>query len=587
MDSLFSFDFNFDGFAQIAVLFAMGTLMAYLFHRLALPTVLAFIVTGIVLGPSGLSWIHHDQIEMLSHIGIIFLLFLVGLELSVTKIRQLKFQAPLAGVLQLLFANVLLCLVLKYVVGLPWQLSFLFAGLLSLSSTAVVLRTLEESRDLDSIHGRVILGILIVQDLAIIPMMTLLPTIVQPFSGNVAMELLSAVGKAFLFAVVAVWLSLQLLPKILDRLAASNRKDIFLLTVVSLVLCVSGLADWLGLSQEAGALIAGISLSSSMFAHQVFADSRAYRDVFVMLFFVSMGLWVDVAFVTSHWLPLLGCVLGLFTLKGLATYAAIQLSGFHPKNALWGGLALFQVGEFSFVLLSSVVLLVAKNPLWQPIMLEWEPLLRNTIVLTMFVTPLMMRGIPQVLQWLFHREGTAPDDPKNMDVCATSAPRVLVAGFGPIAQNLVTALIEQDVPYLVIEMNNQTIRRLEALNQPCLFGDVSQAAILKKAGIDCAEVLVITFPDLMVAELAIRQAKTLNPEVKVIVRCRFGTDITHFYALGADRVVYEEFETSLKMTCDLMRLLDTPECDVEVVETRFRQRESESPVLDAMSPSPG
>lgn len=352
-------------FEGIILLFGLGTLIAYIFQRLKLPTVLGFILTGVLLGPQAFNVIKEEHIEGLAHMGIIFLLFMVGLELSIAKIRQLRFQAPVAGVLQLALTTVFLTLIFKFSLGFPFQLAFLISSILSLSSTAIVLKSLEDTREIDTVHGRLILGILIIQDLSIIPLMTLVPTFTQQWNANVIGSVALVLFKALLFTAIAAFVSLKLIPKLLDRLASANRKDIFILAVASICLGMAEVTNRLGLSYEAGAFIAGLALSGSVFCRQIIADIHSFREVFVAFFFVSMGLLFDLHFLQTHTTQVVVTMLCLFGVKAAGAYLAIALARLPLKTALWGAFSLFQVGEFSFILLDRTRDVVTAIPAWK------------------------------------------------------------------------------------------------------------------------------------------------------------------------------------------------------------------------------
>ncbi|MEB3287093.1 MAG: cation:proton antiporter [Vampirovibrionales bacterium] len=564
---------------NLGVLFASGALSAFVFHKIKLPSVLGFILAGALLGPSVLNWVKESDLGLLSELGIIFLLFLVGLELSISKIKRLKFQAPLSGILQLTFSGAILTTLLSWGMGLPLQLAFLFGSILALSSTAIVLRQLEEHRELESLHGRVILAILIVQDMAIVPLMTLVSALSKPLGTSASvMEVILPtaldIGKALLIAIAATLVSLKLLPRILDYLAKANQKEILLLSAITIALGAAWTTNALGISYEAGALIAGISLSGSLFAHQVFADSRAYRDVFVMIFFISMGLWVDVDYIASHWLLVIVTTLSLSTVKALSAYAAIRLSGFHRRSAIWGGLALFQAGEFSFVALTQLMASADAVPQWSPYIEVWAPLIRNTIVITMFITPLMLKATPWITNTI---SGALREKPKAAAASKGSEenepPAVLIAGFGPVAKQLTRALKHMDLGYCVIEMNANTVKTLQKMGEPCLYGDAAHTDILMAAGIEQAQFFVITFPDIEAAAAAIRQAKVINPEIIILVRARYEMDISRLSCLGAEYVVCEEFETSIDFADTLMRIKEVPEEEIRQLINALSDKE--------------
>jgi CPA2 family monovalent cation:H+ antiporter-2 len=561
----------------IVLIFSIGAILAYLLQRFHLPTFLAFILTGIILGPNALDVVKPNEIQALAQIGIIFLLFIVGLDLSVDKLRQLRYQAPLAGVLQLTFTTLLLTAALKLFTPLPWQLCFMLGSILSLSSTAIVLKSLEDHREIDSDHGRVILGVLIIQDLSIIPLMALVPYLSQPVNGELSTTLGWVLLKSLVFGAVAVAISLRVVPVFLDKLASSNRKEIFTLALVCIGLGMSLLTHALGLSYEAGAFVAGLALSRSLFCQQIIADSKTFRDVFITLFFVSMGLLFDVTFLTSHFLLVIGVTAGLVLLKALAAFAAVRVLRFSQRTAVWAGFSLFQVGEFSFVLLGRTLESVSQIPAWHDLMAFWSPILIDAIIISMFMTPIVLRACHRMTTPYFQtwsRELASREPDPNDRRYEDSARQVIIAGYGPTARNLASALQSIGIPFSVVEMNTRTLRKLQAKGIRCVYGDVSRPEVLEEAGIHEAGILAITFPDIRTGEAAVQHAKQLNPKIHCLVRSRYRVDVDRLYKIGTDNVIYEEFETAVSFIFNIMRQLDFPMLETDRVISMVRDSEN-------------
>lgn len=559
----------------MALIFFIGAVLAYVLQRFHLPTFLAFILTGMILGPSALNLVQSHEIQTLAQVGIIFLLFIVGLDLSVDKLRQLRYHAPLAGLLQLGLTAIALTLALRFLGGLPWQLAFLLGSILSLSSTAIVLKSLEDHREIDTDHGRLILGVLIIQDLSIIPLMALVPSLTKPFTSAVGAELAWIVGKALVFGAIAVVVSLKLVPAFLDRLASSNKKEVFTLALVCIGLGMAVITHTLGLSYEAGAFVAGLSLSRSLFCKQVIADSKAFRDVFITLFFVSMGLLFDLSFLVRHLGLVALATMTLITIKALAAYGSVRILRFPHRSALWAGLSLFQVGEFSFVLLGRTLEAVGKVHDWQQLLGFWNPILVDAIIISMFLTPLVMRGLHQITAPYLRANlkrisGAQERSPNEPDLCE----HVIIAGYGPTARNLTLALRDKGIPYTVVEMNSRTIRKLKSQGIACLYGDISRSEILEEAGIAESGILAITFSDIRTAEATVQLARQMNPRVYCMVRSRYRVDVDRLHRVGVDKVVYEEFETSVSFIFNIMNQLRYPITETDRLISKVRDHEN-------------
>jgi CPA2 family monovalent cation:H+ antiporter-2 len=560
--------------AVTVLMFALGAILSFILQRFHLPSFLAFILTGILLGSSGLNLIQEQQIRPLAQVGIIFLLFIVGLELSIDKLKQLRYRAPLAGMLQIIITAILLMLALHYWAWLPWQLAFLVGSILALSSTAIVLKSLEDYREMDTDHGRLILGILIIQDLSIILLMALVPTLVQPVTADMFVSLSWLLLKTVLFGAIAVGISLTLVPVFLDRLASTNRKELFTMALVCIGLGMALFTHTLGLSYEAGAFIAGLALSRSVFCRQVIADSKAFRDVFITLFFVSMGLLFNVKTVLDN-LPLVLITTALLVfIKALAAYGSVRLLRFPHKTALWTGVSLFQVGEFSFVLMGRTLDTVSEVPVWKDVLTLWNPVLIDAIIISMFMTPLVLRYFHKVMSPSRKASKKIEGHTSEIDELFEMPNRVVIAGYGPTARNLSAALEEKEVPYTIIEMNLKTVRKLQAKGLSCIYGDVSRPEILEAAGIKQAGVLAITFPDIRTAEAAVQTAKQLNSRIHTMVRSRYRVDVDRLYKLGVDNVVYEEFETSVSFVFNIMKYLDYPILETDRLISKIRETEN-------------
>jgi monovalent cation:H+ antiporter-2, CPA2 family len=564
---------------HLAMLLSISTAVSFLFRWLKLPTVLGYLVTGVVLGPQALGLISDpDLTHQLAHIGILFLLFITGLELSASHLMQLKWIAPLAGAFQMILTTLLLTGA-TYLLGLPLQLAFLVGLILSLSSTALVLQSLEDLDELDTPHGRIILGILVIQDLSTIVLMTLIPTLTKPLGE----DWLSVLGVVSLRASVALVLagavSFWLVPKFLDQLAAARSREVFILAVASIGIGMSVFTGVMGLSYEAGAFLAGLALSSSIYSDQAIADSRPFREVFATVFFVSVGLMLDIHYFASH-LGLILLTTSLFVmLKGLAIYLAVKGVRQTRKIRLWSALSLFQIGELSFVLLTRALEQSKAAPGWQLILEKWSPLLINTIVLSMFLTPLVIAAIPKLLYRFkvgpsTERQLTEMGDKEaeNKDL-ESNHPEVVIAGFGPIAQGIVNALQTQGVPFCVIELNVKTVKKLQANHIPVVYGDVTHPDILRSAGIEHAKMFCLTFPDFQATELTLKQVKMMNPEVFCLVRARYRSQADRLREHGADQVIYEEFELTESFLYGTFHHLGLPLPLVENIVKQHRQEQ--------------
>lgn len=565
----------------LVVLLGVATAFAYVLQWFRLPSVLGFILCGILIGPGAFRLIEDSQtIHAVAQIGILFLLFIIGMELPISQLRELKRQAPLAGFLQLSLSAILITAFFS-LTGMPLQLAFLLGSILSLSSTAIVLKNMEDIGEMDTVHGRLILGILIIQDLSTVPLMTLVPTLSSPFEKEFLVPILLVSVKAFLFLALAAVVSLKLLPALLDKLASTNSREIFILSVGTISLGMAFITGFSGLSYEAGAFIAGFSLSGSTYSRQAVADSRPFRDIFAALFFVSVGLMVDIHFLFNHWVMVLLVTALLVAIKFVATYISILVTGFPRKTALWISLSLFQVGEFSFILLGRLVEHTSQVVAWEETMVFWNPLLVNSIILSMFVTPIVIRNIPMFLYRISLGRRALQKKNESLEKAVPLPPqslpledRVIIAGYGPITQMLVNCLDIHQLPYLIVEMNLNTIKFLRRQKINCLYGDITHPDILEAVNIKTAKILAITVPETRTAEVTLQHANQLNPNLYCIVRTRYRSHVDRLYALGADEVIYEELESSIGFLFNIFHFMGYPVETIEPMITRLRESEA-------------
>ncbi len=535
---------------SVTLILLVAGVVGALFNFIRLPGVLAFILCGILLGPGGFGIVSDTEtIHAIAELGIIFLLFVLGAELSLPRIKEMRVHSLWAGVLQMSISIIAFSLCL-HLFGISTRAAIFIAGALALSSTAIVLKMLSDEGEMETAHGRIAMGILIVQDLSLVPLMTFMPLLTgQGVEGSLLESLAWVLLKSTLFLGTIVFLSWRIVPWTIDKIAAGSSKEIFSVFVVAFGLVIALLAEQVGLSYAVGAFVAGLSLSQSITSRQIVAESLPFRDIFSTVFFVSVGMLLDVGFLLSHLPMTMLFTAMIITVKLVTTALAIYLLRFPFKTILWSALSLFQVGEFSFILLQTGL----NTGTISPLILN---AVTSSIVITMLMTPLAIRAVPRIQKWLerqqniMHKiEQAFPHErirPLNDEV--------VIAGYGPIARNLVQVLQAHEVGFRIIEMNIQTVKQLQQEGIHCVFGDASNAEVLAHANIHQAKVFAVTIPDIRSAELAIQNARRMNPNLYCIVRSRYQHHLQSLFTFGADEVVYEEFETSMSFIYSILDL---------------------------------
>ncbi|MGV3719887.1 MAG: cation:proton antiporter [Actinomycetota bacterium] len=552
-------------------------------RALRLPLLVGYILAGIAVGPNTPGLIANaEAVHAVAKLGVALLMFAVGVQFHLEHMLAVRRIALVGGGIQILGTILLGALV---GMALGWGLyGGVFLGCaLSLSSTAVMMRVLEERGELGTNHATAMLGILVVQDLSLILMVTLLPSLAS-FSTE-GSQALTALGISLLRAGVAVSLTLFLafkgVPALLERVARTGSQELFLLVVVSICLVAAYLAQLAGLSLEIGAFLAGLVISESDYAQEVFSQIRPLRDVFASLFFVSVGMLLVPAFVVSHALTVLIVVAVIIIGKSVLTAVAVHALGSHGRTAILAGLGLAQIGEFSFVLssigtdrgligeeVSGVILAAALI----------------TILLTPFVygaaEPLYARLNRQrrISQALNRHPGAESHVLSDHD----TQPRVIILGCGRVGKHVSQALTAKGVEHAVVDYDANVIARLRSVGIPVVYGDASSEVVVAKAMRSSVELAVVALPESSMTPLVVRTVKRLRPDLPVIARVHRGVNIPRVRAAGADFVIHAEFEaSSIIIRHGLERLgCTTPEIEeylTEIRRFRYRQDPTEAP----------
>ncbi len=534
---------------DIVIILSISIPIIFLFKKLKLPSIVGFLIAGIIIGPHGFKFIDEvEQIEIMAEIGVILLLFTIGLEISVKKLLQMKKLLIYGGGLQL-GITILFVSIFMIAINLPVNESIFIGMLVGVSSTAIVLKLLSDKDEIESPHGKIAVGILIFQDLAIVPMILLLPLlggIGEELSlFNIVYQLLFAFGIAAVIIIVARFL----MPKILYQLAKMRIREVFTVGVILLLLGTAYLTASVGLSFAMGAFIAGLVISESDFSHEIFAQIIPFKDAFNSIFFVSIGLLLDMGFVFVFPGYIALAFFGVMILKGSIIYGIIRVLKYPVRIALISALSLVQIGEFSFVLSQ-----VGRN--FNLIGDNFYNGFLAISIFTMLATPLIFDYAPVFINNFITRS----DDKNYYDVKKKMSIKnhVIIIGFGSNGRNLARVLKETGIPYNVIELNPETVRKCSEKGENIIYGDSTRKDILYHAGIENANVIVFAISDPHSTKISLKIAKSINPDIFSIVRTRYTTEIDELIELGADIVIPEEFETSLQIFSNVLKRYHIP-----------------------------
>ncbi|HEY6507779.1 MAG TPA: cation:proton antiporter [Vicinamibacterales bacterium] len=552
-------------FAIIVVAGFVGGIVA---RTLGLPLLVGYVAAGVVVGPntSGPTVGNAHEIELLAELGVALLLFAIGLELSVRDLATVRRLAIIGGPLQILLTAALGTVVIHQLAGTPWTEAIWFGAMASLSSTMVVLKMLSADGTTATVASRVMIGMLVVQDLVVVPMLIALPRVSSGagLGGDVAWALLVAA----IFVAVMILVGTRLLPAILRRVLVWGSRELFLVAVVAAGVGVGYVTYRLGLSFALGAFVAGLVLSESDLSHQALSDVVPLRDVFALLFFVSVGMLLDPAYMMSH-AGLVAALVATVTIgKALICGGVARAFGYIYQAPFLVGLGLSQVGEFSFVLARSGLSggFLSKDT---------YDLALTTTVLSMAVSPLVFRLAAPIGRRLGHMGpvGAAPAgaDAGVRGVMGHEKAHVVVAGYGRTGRAVASALQAAGVQAVVLDINNQAVAAAEAAGHRGVWGDSSSEEVLHAAGVGHALVFVVAVPDWNAARVAIERARRINPELFIVARATAARHLEALAALGVNAAVQPEFEGGVEMTRQALRRLERSELEIEQLTEAARR----------------
>jgi CPA2 family monovalent cation:H+ antiporter-2 len=552
---------------DLLVLFGFGTLIAVLLQRARQSTIVAYLLTGILVGPSGLGLItNRDAIELMAEIGVVLLLFTIGIEFSLGKLARLRQVVLGAGGRQVAL-TISATLAVAMTMGLGWRQGLFWGFLVAASSTAIVLKLLFERQELESPHGRAILGILLFQDLCVVPMMAVTPALASS-SGGVALRILLALVEAVLVVGLILLGARYFFPPLWDRIVLLRNKEIFLIATIFFSLGTAWVSSLFGLSLAIGAFLAGLALSESDYAHQILSEILPFRDSFSSLFFISVGMLLELGYAVQNLVLVLSLAAGILTVKTLAATGAVLLLGFPGRVALQVGLGLAQVGEFSFVLLQQgAALRLVTDTSYQAFL--------TAAVLTMVLTPLLIQVSPPLAVRLSElralRRFLPPAATEELEERAGPLENhVIICGYGLNGRLTAGVLARLRIPYLVLETNPETVRLAAAWGERIHFGDASQGEMLARAGAARARALVFAISDPFVVGRAVAQARALNSRAAILVRTKRLEETAELEQAGASLVVSEELEAAEEIIIRLLEFFGVPrrEAFAQVEETR-------------------
>jgi CPA2 family monovalent cation:H+ antiporter-2 len=543
-------------FANLLIIFAASLVVIALFQRLRLPPVLGYLCVGLMIGPTAFNWVNESEdLPDLAELGVVFLLFSLGLEFSLTKMLALRQVVFGLGSLQVLGTAILLGGLLM-LLGVSTTPALLLGAGLSLSSTAIVSKELSSLGEIFSSHGQNAIAVLLFQDVVAVLLLTMVPVFAGSSDQAWYWALPLTLGKTVVLFVGLLLVSRWILPRLFHEVAAARSAELFVLLALVIVLLTAWLTHLLGLSPALGAFLAGMLLGESHYRHQIEADIRPFRDILLGVFFVSIGMLIDLRLFASHGLLILGLTLGLLLLKGSVFALLVKWRGSDGETAWRSGLALAQGGEFCFALMAQM----QQNKLMPA---DFGGLLLAATFCSMLLTPLLLRAAPRIATYL-HRKSN--EEAKLEEISALNADlhhHVVICGYGRVGQSIGRALRNAQQPYIALDTDPVRVQEAAVDETSVHYGDSRRGELLVAVGLERARLLVIAVDQTDIALLILKEARRLNATVPILVRTRDDSQLAELKASGASAVVPEQLESSLMLVSHALIMLGLPAHQVQ------------------------
>lgn len=536
---------------ELLAILSSAVLIVWLFRRLQLPAILAYLVAGVLVGEHGLALAHeHVDYDHFAELGIVFLLFTLGLEFSLPKLLAMRHLVVTVGSLQVIISLVLFMVVAMFF-GQSFAAAITIGGILALSSTAIVIRQLSESGGMKKKSGQLSVAVLLFQDVAVVPLLIVIPLLAQGGDSSFIMALLFALVKGVFVVSLLLLAGKWLLPRLFNLVAQVRTDELFVLTTLLVTLVASALTQWFGLSMALGAFLAGMMLGESQYKHQLEADIRPYRDILLGLFFVTVGMKLNIGVVFSSPFIIISLLICFMLVKVAVVVLLAKRAGESSKDAWAAGIMLAQMGEFGFVLIalaSQVEVLSATT----------ASILLGTGVLSMAITPYMISNARKWALWLSKEKQIDTQALEELPQNTSLHDHVIICGFGRIGQTVSRFLKQESIDFVAIDIDPLRTTKAREAGENVLFGSSRQAELLHAAKLSKAKLVVIAFGEDKQSLDVIQKVRSLAPNVPILVRTRNDDQLDELHAAGANEVVPESLEGSLMLVSQVLSLSGVP-----------------------------
>lgn len=541
---------------DITLVLAVSAVALYLCLKIKIPSIVAFLIAGMIAGPHGLALVSEvEQVEKLAEVGVLLLLFTIGIEFSLEKLLSSKRYFLLGGSLQMLLTIIAFTFLSRYLAGMEWNKALFTGFLFSLSSTAIALQIFQETNQIESFQGRVSLSILIFQDVAIVPLILILPWIAgEEFASADLIRLIAGIALVALILII----SRKYMPALIEHIVHTRNRELFLLFIIAICFLTALLTHQIGLSLALGAFLAGLIISESEYSLEAMSSILPLKKVFTSIFFVSIGMLLNVFEVFKNPLEVIGLVMLVLFVKILVVMLIGWLMRI-PRRALWiSALALCQVGEFAFILSQ-------QGSQHQLMDQHVAQMFLAVSVITMGVSPFIIHASPEITNFILKftrgtqkwrkKSGQGSHKVKLKD-------HLLIVGFGINGRNVARAARHAGIPHVIIDYNPETYSREKWHRKHFIYGDASNAETLERASASHARLAVVATHDPIATELIVSAIRKQCPQIRIIVRTRFMHETEILKKLGADEVIPEEFETSIEIFSRVMKYYLVPDAEI-------------------------
>jgi CPA2 family monovalent cation:H+ antiporter-2 len=554
---------------EVAAVIAAAAIVAYLSYRMGIVPIVGFLLAGVLIGPHALQLVtDFELIDATAEVGVILLLFTIGIEFSLEKLAKIKNLIFIGGGVQVISATALTAVIL-FLFGVDWKIGIFGGFLIALSSTAIVLKLLGDKGETNSTPGQVSLGLLIFQDLAVIIMVLLVP-ILAGGEGNTS-DIFIALGKAVGIILFVLLLARRIMPKILEAVAKTCSPELFLLSIIAICFGTAYLTSLAGVSVSLGAFLAGLIVSESRFSQHAFNEILPLQILFSATFFVSVGMLLDVGFLLSNFLMIFAIVIGVLIVKIITTGISIKALGYRMPVVIAGSLVLAQIGEFSFVL-EKAGREIGLTPAGMG-EIGSQVFIASTVIL-MVASPLLAQLGIKISNRVAVKETKMMTDKMETNLTEEVHPNIqnhiIIAGYGDTAKKIIKIISGTGIPYIITTLSPVSADEAERDGFPVIRGDASKLNTLQYAGIGNAKMLLIADDDPAMVQRICSVARNFNPTLRIVVRTRYLSDVEHLLNKGADKVIPEELESVVQMLKDVLRDYNISEDEIKIHKARLR-----------------